>query len=365
MSNVSSFKSNSIGIFGPRVEFLNLFFPFILVAICIWELINNYSFSPMEKNLGYMLSKGLFLNHLHTFFTVLMFMYFPEARVWYKQKTQTEKFYLLRQIVILFALFLFFYSLLPFLRTYSWGRPHLYVFAMSTMMWVGFHHVLTQSFGLSLVYNRMFEGSAHCTEPDKVLTRVLEKKERFYFRAMIFFVCIALYSKFHLGEKYVATQILTLCALICCIFLTLVVWRYPGAEHTNKRLFGLRYIFMPLAPISFVAYLSSLALHGVEYLFVLRKMYRNSSNAKKNIRWDYLGMAFISLVYFFLTIGDQFILGWWMRPNLPDYLPVLDFLAGVSGAYGYFHCHMDSALFRMSDPISRKVVAPLLLNKDN
>ncbi len=365
MSYSSSLKSHSIGIFTPRAETLNLFFPFVLVAICMWELFYNYRFSPMEQNIGYMLSKGLFLNHLHTFFTVLMFIYFPEARAWYKQKAQTEKFYFIRQIVILVALFAFFYNLLPYLRTHPVYRPNLYVFAMATMMWVGFHHVLSQSFGLSLVYNRMFEDSPHCMDADKQLIRSLEKKERFYFRSMLFFVCPALYCKYHLGDTHLITLMLTLCSLICCIFLILVVWAYPGAEHTNKRLFGLRYIFMPLAPISFVAFMSSLALHGIEYLFVLRKMYRNSSNTKQYIRWDYCGMIVISLVYFFLTIGDQFILGWWMRPNLPNYLPVLDFLAGISGAYGYFHCHMDSALFRMSDPISRKVFAPLLINKDS
>lgn len=352
--------TNAVRLFSFKAERMNLLFPLFFAIALAWELLTQHTFSIMEQHAGFMLAKGLFLNHFHVFFTVLMFVYTPEAKQWLIYKTTNEKFFAVRWVMIFVSLFAIFYFIMP----YFWHTPGMKwanMFAIATVTVVGIHHVATQTFGLSLVYNRRLETTPHFVPTMKLRIKRLEFWERIVFRAMLVLVVLAFYLTFLAPKQLDWINGLSYASLILAIVLTVIVWSYPGANNSNKKIFCVRYLFYPLIAKSFVALLIIYALHGIEYLFVLRQMHTSSEQRKGSLIKDYIGMTIMVVIFALVTILDRHILGWWLRPQLPEYSSLTQGLMAFSAAYGYLHCHMDSEMFRMRDPASRKFLAPLLL----
>lgn len=349
-------------IFNSRDENLNLQLSFFFLALFGWELISRYNFNPFEINVGTSIAKILLLNQGHIAFTFLLFLYSPNVRSWYSQKKQTEKSFQWRALAVFALSFCILYYWLRFIRT-SMELKFMYYPMAAGIVAIGLHHKATQCFGLSLLYNRQVEKLVTISTDEQKKIRYLENWERWLLRAMIVFVCAAAFCKFTFPDERIAVSILSMLSFVATAALTYVVWKYPFGKQSNKRQFCLRYLFFPFAIVSVIPLIALSALHGIEYLFVTKKMQQASAHKTKTK--DHVVMIAIVMLFTFIALPDYQTLGWWMRPQLLAHTALLDVLMIVSASCGFLHFHMDSLMFKMRDPISRQYLAPLLTKSES
>jgi hypothetical protein len=349
-----------IALFSPKIEALNLYFPLFFIVVMIWELVTLHEFTNPEKNYGTFISKILFFNHIHTYFSLALVLLSPEIRGWFSRKNGTDRLFLLKFIGLFLFFFVLFRWIEPFLRQqggYSWALAAI----LAWVIFAEFHHSLYQSLGLSLSYIRKFE-----LDPDKNFSnlaklRRLERAERLLCRSILILKIAMILL---LGFQISNLKFFYLCLggiALCVSGLFAIGLSYPNAM-INKKIFMVRYIFYPLMPFSYIASFAWSSLHGVEYFCTFRQMQEQSirrSNLKRTSILVYSSL--IVLLFSLLAIVGRSEAHYWIEPVFVDFPSLTAYLGSMAIAGSYAHYYLDSLMFRMSDPTTRNSVGPLLL----
>lgn len=348
-----------IRIFPRRQEQINLILPVLFFVGLIFEVMLGSLTSPFVKNSTSFIAKILFLNHVHVYFTLVLFLYRPEFQQWLRETRALSSTKLIEWGFLFMCLFLFFWLGLGYLAHGS-RKDIIYLFISSFAVMVSYHHSYSQTFGLSSLYGLQFASQANSSADQIQRWRRGQQAERQLVKFMMVFHFIAMFDLLRVGYASYLVGVCVALGLLCALLILALNWLLPVTVRRNKTIFALRYLFFPLAPLSYVCVLAILSLHGVEYLFVCRKMLANSEARVSG--FEIRAGLFIVGLLTFVTLGDPAILGWWIGAKVPQYLHALNFMTALSTAGSYMHYHFDALIFRWSNPISKRLIAPLLLD---
>lgn len=344
-------------VFRPLDERFNLLIPIVILGAVFLGLSSPAGWFGNDGKRGYFLEEVLadvlLLNVVHNAFTVMMLLSFPELREWIGRQKGGERGFLLRSLGLFSALLAVFClgiaGYIPYFREL--------IFPLSLIFPI--QHALAQSLGLSLIYNGRSKDAGEAPK------KWMEKSERALVWILIALMVFATWSfvKFQvLGWNFGSLDLrfVFYVALTVSLMLVGVAALHPGSIRVSKALFALRFPVWALSVLSPFALFATRAIHGIEYLFVMRKM---SSNSKftgwKPIAWFIL---FGTLVF---ALARTYFLAY-VRPEVDRtsglHLAII-VLASISIAFSYLHYYLDRQLFLMRRPLNREVVGDLLLRK--
>lgn len=349
--------SSPITIFSSRLEKVNLFFPIVLLVILAWELLSGHVYTNDQKKIALFSAKILFLNHVHIYFSFALILFVPEMRNWVREKNVENQFFLLRWLFVFLAVFGLYWWGFRFIRQNSSDLTLLKFLLLLTTI-VGLHHNYSQTLGLSLAYNHAAKTPALAPEKALILRLVfLEKVLLKLLMALHFTLMLAALLR---PSSSTLFAIIKVAMPLLAIAAVVIGWMYPQ-EYRNKKLFMLRYVFFAFIPVSFTALIAVLAIHGVEYLCVFRKMVTTSVQ-KNHLSQKLMTIGTIGFVAVLTTVGifGRSSRGLWYKPLLPYDSELGLFLLAVATAAAFLHYHVDAYMFRMSDPITRASTGALL-----
>lgn len=214
------------------------------------------------------------------------------------------------------------------------------------------HHAISQTRGLSLAYNTALT-KPH--PPSILQTQRLKANERRERLAFQFFIPAAMTTTFLL---FVSTPILCtvfgslMGAAALAILINVATFPLPG--KLRKLGFLFRLALWPLTPFSMMARVGTMAVHGIEYGCVTRKM-MTTSQGSANL-WIVAGLTVLIAVGAFYR--DVFMSG--ISENTG--FSALNVLAALSTAVSFSHYYLDRMMFRMRNPINRSYCGALLWN---
>ncbi|MBN8540674.1 MAG: hypothetical protein J0L82_09845 [Deltaproteobacteria bacterium] len=337
-------------------ERINIALPAVLLMLLVFGFsidgVIRPSFSQSASLTERILLEIIFLNVTHNAFTVMMIASFPELRPWVIAQGNGSAF---RFFLKTSAIFIGLAAAIS-VALLSGSKLAQGLFAVAGVFFP-IQHAIAQSLGLSLVYN----GKAQ-EAPEK--TKRTEWFERRLVIALIFLIVASVLVQTvpSLSAATGSYRIFGfgLGALLFPISLTLgvvivgLMFFYPRSIRMKKSLFALRFPIWAYALISPFGLMATQAIHGLEYLFVFRKM----ANASKFGRWKMPSLIILFLVIVFGMFRVIFSAGS-MFPK--DQAPVwLSLLAAISIAFSFLHYYLDRKLFLMRDPTNRQTVGSLL-----
>lgn len=343
-------------IFRPYDEILNLIIPILVLAFVAYELFVHRTFDVYGSSIGALgvniIIDILLLNITHNAFTIMMFLSLPEMKLWLDTKRGGARYFILRTFALLvFLIFIFGFG-------FRFGKDVPYFNDLLLLAGVYFptHHALAQSLGLSILYNQ----KARAIGPTPM--KWVEKLERVLILLLvpitIFFILagqdtnvlgISLSEMNPRSGLYLGVTVA--CLILICASLQ------PKSTRIKKLLFSTRFMVWALTVVSPLAVLATRAIHGLEYLFVVRKM---SSNSQKPT-WPILAFnvlaltavfAFVRIYYFMLRQKHQF--------NSLTEFNILTGITAISVAFTYVHYYLDRQLFLMRRPENREIIGRLL-----
>lgn len=353
----------SVRIFARPWEALNLALPVVILAIGLIAGSQGYFRVPADFSFSISFFMAFIsLGTLHTAFTVVMF-YLPEVRSWSRDQFQAKGRRVILATSIALALFLLYFSSSGYLlgpmgpesiRDSGW---HLFL----TRLLMGIHagvlhyHAITQSFGLSILYNHRLLEQGDLSAEEKQSVARLERWERRAFRVLIPLTTVLLAWVFVAPEQLH----LALCASVTftlAAFLFGLSLLYPRALRSNKWIFQLRLFLIPLTFYSYWGLFGVNCVHGFEYGMVFLQMRKNSGHPDRAFVWRLTALALFVFGIFAYARPEFTVHGAY------SYLPagVVLLLASASFATTFAHIYFDSKMFHFSDPITRKHISPLL-----
>lgn len=347
---------DSFFLFSKNIERINLWLPVLFLLGAGVEIFSNFRFlgnlSALQSSI---LANIILLNITHNAFTYMLLTSSDTMKEWVNNQGGALLFWK-RQAWELGLFSLFFLVLL------SLSNDHREFFVIFTLINFGFaaHHALSQSFGLSLLYNRQMERT-----PKLVIA---EKDERFLFKTFLYgnIIMGILFFLYIFQILTVPSQLvkplLWLGAAVLCLFwgaMVLHTAKNYRALFATKGNFLWRYLLWPLTFFSPIAVFATTVIHGFEYLFVTEKMLRNDCAKKSRIGWLIL---LVVITFGFLRLETHAALR--NREEMPFWMLVL---TSISVAISFAHYKLDRHIFQMRHKENReaagKLLFPLIPNK--
>ncbi|MDZ4081697.1 MAG: hypothetical protein U1E10_02065 [Bdellovibrionales bacterium] len=355
----------SSDIFSKTNERINLVLPIALLLLLVLGVSADRYFQSLFGSSSLLAQRLfadiLFLNVTHNAFTVMMIASFPELRPWaMEQGRGSAGRFVLKAVTIFFGLFVFFLAAL--LSDSKWLFA---AFGIATIFFP-IQHAIAQSLGLSLVYNSK-------TLEETVKKRRTEWFERRLVLALIVLIVgsvLAIQSnvfwpnvflpnffsvELHRGSFGLSTSsALFRLALGLGFVIVGLMFFYPRQIRAKKTVFALRFPIWAYSLVSPLGLFATQIIHGLEYLFVVRKM----ASASRFDRWKSatLFLLFVVIVFgiFRVVYFDGSIVS---RAEAPVWLSVL---AALSTAFSFLHYYLDRELFLMRRPTNQQTVGRLL-----
>lgn len=359
-------RPGRIRIFAERDEAICLWLPFaFLLFVALFSLLGWKLTEHNLENWLRFISATIFLEIVHNIFSFFILFQFPEARNWIHDRPRRQRVTLwLRWAVYFSSMVLFLKAGIHWLNSLFEPFPAGLWIAAAMKYVSASHHVVTQISGLSLIYNRELERFPLTADQRRTL-RNCEQRERILFRALtITFGAMIMF--FTLMPKYPIAKFIPLFGIPLTLLSTALLVNslsYPLAGSSNKSFYLARIFFFPLGSVVTVATLAGPFLHGVEFLFVTRKMYGRSelrNKATLGTGAAFLGM--VALVSVLTLASSSSGIKWILDRRFPDYVELFNWMAAFSTSITYMHFYMDRKMFRMKDPLARKHFGPLLLS---
>jgi hypothetical protein len=276
-----------------------------------------------------------------------MIFTFPEYQPWieFQGGGSPLKFYvrLALKLVALFILFLLLFTKILPLNSF---------FLLLVNLMIPMHHALSQSFGLSLLYNQK------CVDLSSAKKQA--RNERILFTIFLFLMLAGsvFFSLAHPGApssiyRHVWSAVKGI-TIGSALLLSAIALAYPAEIRWKKLIFSLRYHLYALSYFSFFAVVSTKIVHGLEYAFVTRRALEKS----KVMHWKLaagtliaivLGLGFMREIYF-SSLGSQQEISFSLKA-----------LTALSVAISFLHYYLDRKIFRFRHAINRETTARLLL----
>lgn len=351
-------SNRQVTYFNGQDEKWNLIFPLLFLIATPIGFYFGLQFRSYEAMLLYAVSQFAFLNGIHVVFTLYMIREYPELKNWFKERKLNQPSTLFLWIGIWLALFgVLFWAAVAVKSMDFWQRQVALVLFVLKAMW-GTQHDIAQWRGLNVAFNQELQASSKNKKSTK-----LEFFERLLVRWILIGLCVTLltFSLSHFFVPYGNLVRMVSVSVMGLLFVALIVnsFAFFNWKWNRKVIFWLRMGLYPLAIFSPIALCGVRSSHGMEYLFVMRKMRANSGAAQRSWNWILLFTMILPLVFF--AFADPNILGWWASDHIPNIL--VSGLWAIALATLTFHFFLDAVLFRMRDLKTREAVGPLLIGQ--
>lgn len=247
-------KSSIIQVFTRNEDlFLNIFVLICLLA-SFFQFLDVINLSAKETLTLHFLAKIVFLNHIHIYFTPLMLLTTQSGRNWVNTRFQSPNF-IIRTTLFIFVFFAIHLVIKEYLRG-GWMKWLIYF----SLAW-GAAHVILQSFGLSKMYRSR----------DLISDTYFKcYSVRFfkYLAPLLILILFLSYISFLKGNfKYLSAISFF---LVASYIIEPVIYsrKWGRTQWADCRL-----LLYPMACFSTISLYASLAMHGIEYLFLTRKYF--------------------------------------------------------------------------------------------
>jgi hypothetical protein len=353
--------NTSATVFLKTDERINLVLPIaFLLLLVIGFPLDSYLKLALGNSSGLaqrLLADILFLNVTHNAFTVMMIASFPELRPWISEQGKgSDRQFILRTFAIFIGLFAFITMALLSESKWIYG-----VFGVMSIFFP-IQHAIAQSLGLSLVYNSKV-GEAEAGDglvKKKGITEWIERRLVAVLILLVVGSVIAIQlpvfsdqvARGDFGLKQ-SSMLFRMTLALGFLIVGLMLF-YPRSIRAQKTLFALRFPVWAYALVSPLGLIATQIVHGLEYLFVMRKM----ANSSKFERWKSgaLFLLFLTVVFgiFRVVYYDATIV-------TLDQAPLwLVLIAALSTAFSFLHYYLDRNLFLMRKVINQNTVGRLL-----
>lgn len=342
------------GIFLKNEERLCLLAPLLLLPLIFWELSLPERPSAAFLYFAAIGSEIILGGAGHTGLSWLLLTMLPEGR----GLLESKNFSLSRLLVISSVLFLFLAGLFC-LPPASIHKPIITAFFFFDWCYV-YHHSIAQTMGLSFVYSYRLNSDPNLRSK---IERTHRNQKRAYILLYLFSIMPGI--NYILGVPFFGTIPFRIFGFLITLLLVLYIY-YTNSklpfDQRNKMVFLTRLFLFPLSFFSIIAAVGYRALHGIEYVFIYRKLFANS----KGPRPPRGVFAFTSLALFGTMsaialfsmnaadgVGMYFIVG----DSLPTWFRLL---CAAATTRSYMHFYLDRLMFRMRDSAVSEWIRPLI-----
>lgn len=338
-----------VKLFGGIDEKINLAIPFIGFAAIAWEWWSGHQYTLTEQNGLSFVCRVIFLNYVHSLFSAATVILVPEVNSWFRDRLRRDRWLIPRWL---------FYFFVTFWVTFL-GENYLPSYLIGLILFFSSYHILAQVFGMSLLYNRELENSIRLAPQERAKSRSLESGERWLSRMIVPSLAIVVVGRHSILESLIWIVVgFSMLSALGCVW---IAARSPRSSRSNKIWFAFRYLAIPLFAVSTAARSLLLAMHGIEYLFVTKKIWRSSGMPAAKRRWAVPAAVMGIGVVLLLTIPGQGLLGFMFVNRLSN--TTIDALGAFSFAYTILHVCFDHQFFKMRDAQTRARVLPLIMTK--
>lgn len=340
-------------LFPSAEEKLSVYLPLLLITLfllqqLLWKELTARSYDWIE-----LAANVVFLNNVHLAFTYGIVFFHPAARRWARAKAGAGplRFWTLFWLLHA-ALFAGFLLLARVLYPAAGIRGDGSVAFLLALAVVGNWHFLAQSFGISQLHGKVASATG---------TAKAEKRERALFRLLILAITVFLPLRFFQGENLPLTALMFAATLALAAAIIANSWLTPHWNGSSKTLFLTRLLIWPFLLLSPAANAVLRAVHGLEYLFVFRKLF----SGRKAFRLPALFFAFLAL-FAPAFVASNYISRLLTRENSPLFdgssfgIWFLHVAFAVNLTCTVSHYLIDRLLFTMRHPENRRFTGRLL-----
>lgn len=343
-------------------ESVNLIFPLIFVFFVGLYLSMGWSPNKDGLPLFSFLVGTILMGLFHVPLGMAGFFVIPEMKAWAKERlSQSEgRRWLFRSLAASGALFFLFWAA----ESGEWfanpvAHKVIFYIGMTFFFAMRVQHSVAQSMGLSLLYNRNEED---LSEERRARLRRAEAWER---RFATFLIVAVSLQGLVVGLTAVGIWtdpvpfLRTALRVVCFIAAMSMVLPALAVGSLNKTIFSLRYLLWPWALEYNWVGLGMLGMHGLEYLFFIRKISAESDGAPTRFwMWTPALIGFLACLPLVMANRGGFysvFYGYTSAVFVGDPLPgFLKAMIAARLAFTIFHYSVDRELFRMRHPVSRK-----------
>ena len=353
-------SSRSIEFFDRPYELAQIWFPIGLLVIALIEIVYSHRYFSDDTLALNFIQNVLFLNSLHVVFTYLILFTNSGGRAWAQSAFSSYVFRARCAIVFLFFAGLYYFYLRGAAQ-YSWATTVI----DGVMIVIGRHHEISQSRGVSLLYDSRLTGEIRQSVfGHRLFPAVQWVQTLFGYSGSLFsFLTLATYQVNSPIYNYAKHEFRSpvwywmwiggfVVSLLCLIFIFYSVQRiYPKELRRKKYLFNMRY------PIKLLSYHSSLAAffsngtHGVEYLAVYTKIDRAKERTLSKKAFI-LTLCLSVALFVFLRYSKLFA----PYLGLEESSSFVNLGMALIAGFTFLHYFLDAHLFKHSDPKSKELI---------
>lgn len=318
-----------------------------LIILSVIQICTQPQLNPTTQLYLRILTFIFFGGAVHVAFTFFIMLSLPECKRWFvKQNSQVSIVKKLIFITLIFSagsiVFLFYNN-----HSSSIGLILL------NILWLVYptYHTFRQIYGILVLYNQ-----------DIVVSQKEKNVEKKIFNFLMVILCIHTITlvifQAHLLSQQEYQKLNWLLSIVFCLPAFFLFKN--KTDRKAKNFYVVRIFLYPLSFHSFFALLATGALHGLEYFFITKKMVLNSEQKFKSSNNIPAFLSFFSIFVLYILSSSFGILGIYTGGHAPQsaWYGFVNF-AGLLVAF--IHYYMDGLIFRMKDPATREIIAPLLM----
>ena len=350
--------NNVVRIFPPKQEIGFLYFPLLFLPFFFYLI----HFGPAEfwdhATIGwaYFITSFFFLNSIHILFTFEMLLSLDEFREFRKENDRRMPISFFGECAVVFCL-----CSLCFYKYFHMLGPVITLIIYNV---VSVFHSFRQMVGLGVVYDQLLVKKYPKLRQRLELARRKEKAGQNAYLILLFLHSALLISGLHYGPKMkVATFFM---GVAFCLYVYAITLQTHKFSQSNKSLYLLRIFLFPLSFVYLPCSILVAAFHGIEYLYVYKKLKLNSKTPPRKgmalfAFWPVL--AIFTVMIIFRPIGTG--LGWLMDSDWYNASTLIRVSNTIFGALLFLHYYVDSRVYNMKTSAVRDNIGPLFLGESD
>lgn len=353
-------KKETPWLFSKPFEIIYLVVPMLFMPIIFYEIFYKPNWGDSDILWTRFVVNTFLFSYLHVILTFTLILSSPVLRSWIQENYKTSvNLWLLKIFGILTLFIIFFWAGgAHFTVKSEWRQFFCFLFIFVGSIAPHFHSIW-QIRGISTLYD---EGKTAYFE--RLLITLLffifafTQTVRF---TIDFPASLTLFTPFVKSVHKFPLEALRKIGFTLGLIISSAIFIYSltrkGKYKNTRSLFLLRLFLFPLGAYSFFALAASSAAHGLEYLAVFWKVSdAHPADQRKKIR----KYGIISMLFILPFLMPIYLVFWFNSIFKPHFF--LEFLSALGIALVYTHYIVDGALYRMKNPITRKIVGPMLSN---
>ncbi len=350
--------NSPIRLFSPRREFVLLALPIFFLALAVGEWTLSKSVDDWSRAALMCMANVAFFQGLHIALTFDMALTIPAYR------RALSSAWGPMSLIVLTAAGLCLFGL-RWAESHSVGHFKILVATLITV-YVSLHS-LRQSFGISILYNKLARDQGQLSAPQLDILKRGESFERRYVEISFLLVGLGFFiDQLQLSNSQISFLATRTIAVFIFAFMFHLIWMYA---RIDARLFRLKILFLlrlgltAMRSLAVFAGVGICAVHGVEYTMMYGRIEGHARDHSREASvWRRGLVAFLAVfvtlaVLFDTNIGLPKIIpgfhlgGWW-----------LDAMITINGSLVLFHIFLDRLMFQMKRPEIRLNTGAWLLS---